>query len=100
MIARILKIMMNNETNDEYNDVEEKEEGRVQRFGSKLRRPLGGPRSCRLCFIPLLILPTHIIIITGDHSLIGQGGVELLNLIGDQRPNVSLSTPPSLMVVF
>ena len=63
---------------------------------STLRRP----ENCRLCFIPLLILPTHIIIITGDHSLIGQGGVELLNLIGDQRPNVSLSTPPSLMVVF
>ena len=48
MIARILKIMMNNETNDEYNDVEEKEEGRVQRFGSKLRRPLGGPENPRL----------------------------------------------------
>ena len=48
MIARILKIMMNNDTKDEYDDVEEKEEGRVQRFGSKLRSPLGGPENAHL----------------------------------------------------
>ena len=36
LIVRILKVWMNNDTNDEKDDVEWKEEGRVHRYGSKL----------------------------------------------------------------